>query len=55
MGEHLGYVLHVNGTPHEVRDAWLGESLLYVLARTTRPVRQQGRVRTGRVWIVQRA
>ena len=31
MAEHLGYVLHVNGTQHEVRDAWLGESLLYVL------------------------
>lgn len=25
------YVLHVNGRPHEVRDAWLGESLLDVL------------------------
>ena len=33
--EHLPdnqyYVLHVNGTPHEVADAWIGESLLYVL------------------------
>jgi carbon-monoxide dehydrogenase small subunit len=25
------YVLHVNGSPHEVGDAWIGESLLYVL------------------------
>jgi carbon-monoxide dehydrogenase small subunit len=25
------YVLRVNGADHEVRDAWLGESLLYVL------------------------
>ena len=25
------YALHVNGTRREVRDAWLGESLLYVL------------------------
>jgi aerobic carbon-monoxide dehydrogenase small subunit len=25
------YTLHVNGTPHPVADAWLGESLLYVL------------------------
>ena len=25
------YVLHVNGTAHAVADAWLGESLLYVL------------------------
>lgn len=25
------YVLHVNGEKHEVRDAWVGESLLYVL------------------------
>ena len=31
MSEHLDYVLHVNGTPHEVGDAWIGESLLYVL------------------------
>jgi carbon-monoxide dehydrogenase small subunit len=29
MSEH--YELVVNGTAHEVRDAWLGESLLYVL------------------------
>jgi carbon-monoxide dehydrogenase small subunit len=25
------YTLHVNGAPHDVTDAWLGESLLYVL------------------------
>lgn len=25
------YTLHVNGREHEVRDAWLGENLLYVL------------------------
>jgi carbon-monoxide dehydrogenase small subunit len=29
MAEH--YTLHVNGRDHEVRDAWLGENLLYVL------------------------
>jgi aerobic carbon-monoxide dehydrogenase small subunit len=29
MSEH--YKLHVNGTEHAVADAWLGESLLYVL------------------------
>jgi len=29
MSEH--YTLHVNGADHEVRDAWLGENLLYVL------------------------
>jgi aerobic carbon-monoxide dehydrogenase small subunit len=29
MGEL--YHLHVNGAHHEVQDAWLGESLLYVL------------------------
>jgi carbon-monoxide dehydrogenase small subunit len=29
MSEH--YRLRVNGDVHEVRDAWLGESLLYVL------------------------
>ncbi len=29
LDEH--YRLHVNGTDHDVRDAWVGESLLYVL------------------------
>lgn len=29
MSEH--YRLHVNGSEHEVRDAWAGENLLYVL------------------------
>jgi carbon-monoxide dehydrogenase small subunit len=29
MSEH--YALHVNGVAHQVRDAWIGESLLYVL------------------------
>lgn len=29
MSEH--YTLHVNGVAHEVRDAWIGESLLFVL------------------------
>lgn len=29
MSEH--YTLHVNGVDHEIRDAWLGENLLYVL------------------------
>lgn len=29
MSEH--YTLHVNGVEHPVRDAWLGENLLYVL------------------------
>ena len=31
MAESQHYVLHVNGVPHEVGDAWVGESLLYVL------------------------
>ncbi len=31
MAEHQHYSLHVNGETHEVRDAWIGESLLYVL------------------------
>jgi carbon-monoxide dehydrogenase small subunit len=31
MAEGLHYVLHVNGTRHEVGDSWVGESLLYVL------------------------
>ncbi|MCB0999365.1 MAG: (2Fe-2S)-binding protein [Acidimicrobiales bacterium] len=30
-GSNQMYVLHVNGVDHEIRDAWLGESLLYVL------------------------
>jgi aerobic carbon-monoxide dehydrogenase small subunit len=29
MAEH--YTLHVNGADHQVRDSWIGESLLYVL------------------------
>jgi carbon-monoxide dehydrogenase small subunit len=29
--ENLAYTLHVNGGYREVRDAWLGESLLFVL------------------------
>lgn len=31
MSENLVYTLHVNGVAHEVRDAWIGESLLFVL------------------------
>ena len=31
MADAQRYVLHVNGKPHEVGDAWIGESLLYVL------------------------
>ena len=31
MAANEFYELHVNGTPHEVADAWLGESLLFVL------------------------
>jgi aerobic carbon-monoxide dehydrogenase small subunit len=31
MGDDEHYVLHVNGTDHQVRDAWVGESLLFVL------------------------
>ena len=31
MAENQNYTLHVNGLAHEVRDAWIGESLLYVL------------------------
>jgi len=31
MADNQHYELHVNGEAHEVRDAWLGESLLYVL------------------------
>lgn len=31
MPSSLQYSLHVNGSTHEVRDAWVGESLLFVL------------------------
>ena len=31
MVEAQRYVLHVNGSAHEVGDTWIGESLLYVL------------------------
>jgi aerobic carbon-monoxide dehydrogenase small subunit len=31
MAEPQHYVLHVNGTARQVGDAWIGESLLYVL------------------------
>ena len=31
MSEQLVYTLHVNGSPREVRDAWSGENLLFVL------------------------
>jgi carbon-monoxide dehydrogenase small subunit len=31
MSGHQNYTLNVNGTEHPVKDAWIGESLLYVL------------------------
>ena len=31
MTESLDYRLHINGTDHAVEDAWVGESLLFVL------------------------
>ena len=31
MNGHQNYTLNVNGTEHPVKDAWIGESLLYVL------------------------
>jgi len=31
MSGHQNYTLNVNGTVHPVKDAWIGESLLYVL------------------------
>lgn len=31
MSEHEYYALRVNGVSREVKDAWIGESLLYVL------------------------
>ena len=31
MAENQQYELHVNGSSHEIGDAWIGESLLYVL------------------------
>ncbi|MGB8859373.1 MAG: (2Fe-2S)-binding protein [Ilumatobacteraceae bacterium] len=31
LGANEIYTLHINGEPRQVRDAWLGESLLFVL------------------------
>lgn len=31
MSENEFYTLHINGSSHQVKDAWVGESLLYVL------------------------
>ena len=31
MSGHQNYTLNVNGAEHPVKDAWIGESLLYVL------------------------
>lgn len=31
IGSNQIYTLHVNGADHDIRDAWVGESLLYVL------------------------
>ncbi len=31
LGTNQLYTLHVNGADHQIRDAWVGESLLYVL------------------------
>jgi aerobic carbon-monoxide dehydrogenase small subunit len=31
LGSNLVYTLHVNGQDHQVTDAWVGESLLYVV------------------------
>ena len=31
LGSNVSYRLHVNGQEHDVADAWVGESLLYVL------------------------
>lgn len=31
MSEHQIYTLRINGDEHQVKDAWIGESLLYVL------------------------
>lgn len=31
MSEHQIYTLRINGDEHRVKDAWIGESLLYVL------------------------
>jgi hypothetical protein len=44
--------LRVNGADHEVRDAWAGESLLYVLRERLGLFRLEGRLRAGRVRLV---
>ena len=46
------YVLRVNGDERAVADAWLGESLLYVLRERLGLPGREGRVRAGRVRLV---
>ncbi len=41
------YTLHVNGAEHEVRDAWIGESLLYVLRERLGLVGSKGACEQG--------
>ena len=41
------YTLHVNGADHEVRDAWIGESLLYVLRERLGLVGSKGACEQG--------
>ena len=48
------FVLHVNGADRDVHDSWLGESLLDVLRDRLGLARHEGRVRAGRVRVVQR-
>ena len=41
------YTLHVNGTDHQVRDAWVGENLLYVLRERLRLIAAKGACEQG--------
>ena len=47
MAEHQHFDLHVNGSLHQVRDAWIGESLLYVLRERLGLMGSKGGMRAG--------
>ena len=47
MAENQHYQLHVNGSVHEITDAWIGESLLYVLRERLGMIGSKGACEQG--------
>lgn len=47
VGDNELYTLHVNGQDHQVRDAWVGESLLFVLRERLGLVGSKGACEQG--------